>query len=243
MEIAGEQIAFRPFFPVFHYKQIPEEMTQTDDYRIEYRESDGKPVGETEFHVMALVHLYQSLKHFFRNHPDVCTIADMLLYYEKGNTRAFKVPDVMVIKGVDKYPRRIFKLWEEKAVPCVIFEITSKSTVAEDIAKSLLYASLGVREYVLFDPMREYIEDGLLGYRLDGMTYRPIAQDEEGNLFSKELGLILKQEGHLLRLYDPDTGRPVPSLDEAVLKAEDESRKATRLAAKLREMGIDPESL
>jgi hypothetical protein len=161
----------------------------------------------------------------------------------------------MVTKGVDKHLRRVFKLWEEK-VPCVIFEITSKSTAVDDIIKSMLYASLGVREYFLFDPLEEYITGSPWGFRLDGMAYTPISLDDNGNLFSEELGLILKREEYLLRLVDPKTNQAVPSLNEAVSmaeqaeqraeqesqRAEQEARRADRLAAKLREMGIDPES-
>ena len=251
MHTSVEQAARSPLFPVFPYSQIPDETGKTaHDSRVIYPERDGKPMGETQFHIMAIMHLYQSLEHFFRHHPDVYISADMLMYYEKNNPKAVRVPDVMVVKGVEKHMRRIFKLWEEKSGPCVIFEITSKSTAAEDMIKTCLYSSLGVREYFLFDPLREYLEDSPLGFRLDGVMYSPIPREEDGSLFSKELGLSLKREGHLLRLHDPETGLAVPSLEEAVsmaeeesARAEEEARKAARFAAKLREMGIDPESV
>ncbi len=289
MEVAEGQIINRPVSPVFYHKILPDQLqdqaNETDDESIVYPETDGEPMGETEIHIMAIVHLYQALVHFFRNHDDVYTIADMLMYYKKGNIKAFKVPDVMVVKGVEKHVRRIFKLWEEKNGPCVIFEITSKSTAAEDIAKSMLYASLGVREYFLFDPLREYLEEGLLGFRLDGQMYKPVSPAEDGTFFSEELGLRLKREDHLLRIVDPESGLAVPSFneifstaekaerraeeearkakgearraeeearkakgearraEEEARKAEEERQKAARLAARLREMGIDPESV
>ncbi|MGE0087093.1 MAG: Uma2 family endonuclease [Desulfococcaceae bacterium] len=283
MPLSCEQAANSPAFPVFRYKELLKKMDETDDSGVIYPESDGEPMGETQIHVIAIIHLYLALEHFFRTRPDVYTVADMLMYYEKGNPKAFKVPDVMVVKGVEKHMRRIFRVWEEKAGPCVIFEITSKSTADGDISKTGLYASLGVREYFLFDPLEEYLESSFQGFRLDGIMYSPIAPEKDGSFFSRELGLFLKREGHLLRAVDPETGRAVPSFNEAIYmageeaqradkaerraeeearraeeearraeeearhaeeetqRAEEEARKSARMAAKLREMGIDPD--
>ena len=110
----------------------------------EYPESDGAPMGETGFHVIATLGLLGTLKQYFRDELDVYVAADMFFYYEKGNPKKNKAPDVMVIRGVGNHERRVFKLWEEKAGPCVIFEVTSKSTKNEDtVEKKKLYASLG----------------------------------------------------------------------------------------------------
>jgi len=297
MQLSCEQTMESSVFPVFRYRELPDNRKETDDSGVIYPESDGEPMGETQIHVIAIIHLYQALEYFFRTSPDVYTVADMLMYYERGNPRAFKVPDVMVVKGVEKHMRRIFKVWEEKAGPCVIFEITSKSTADGDISKTGLYASLGVREYFLFDPLEEYLESSFQGFRLDGIMYNPITPEKDGSLFSREMGLFLKREGHLLRAVDPKTGCAVLSFDDAVymsreeaqradeaerraekearraekearraekearraeeearraekearraaeesLRAGEEARKAARFAAKLREMGIDPD--
>lgn len=250
MQISGKQTVNTPLFPVFRYRELLEKMEHTDDSGVIYPERDGKPMGETEFHVMAIIELCQTLRHFFRHHPDVYVIANMLMYYRKGDPKSVKVPDVMVVKGVEKHARRIFKIWEEKTAPSVIFEITSKSTASEDISKTALYTSLGVKEYFLFDPLGDYIKESLMGFRMDGINCRPIDPDENGNLFSEQLGLTLKQDETRLYLIDPETGMPVPSLeteghraDEQTLRAEKEARKAARLSAKLREMGIDPDSV
>ena len=198
---------------------------------IVYPDTDGQPMGETEFHVVATLHLYDALRHFFRNTPDVYVIADMFLYYEEGNPRANKAPDVMVVKGVEKRKRRTFKTWEEHAAPCVIFEVTSKSTMVEDmISKSMLYASLGVREYFLFDPLQEYLDNSLMGFRLEGNEYVAMQPDEDGLLFSQELGVALTVQEHLVRILDPHTHQPVPALDEAVAKAEQEAQRAEQEA-------------
>ena len=232
-------------------------VSEIEASEVEYPESDGEPMGETGFHVRASMLLYEALRQFFRSRDDVYVAADMFLYYEQGNPHASKAPDVMVIKGVEKHERRTFKVWEEQARPCVVFEVTSRSSMLEDmVVKSILYASLGVREYFLFDPLHEYLEDTLVGFRLEGKDYVVIPPDREGRVFSEELGVLLSPDQEILRVIDPQTGNPVPSLDEAIVLAEQEAQRAEqerqhaiqeqqraeRLATQLRAMGIEPEA-
>ena len=80
---------------------------------IYYPESDGKPVGETGFHIAALFHLWQALRFHYRNDPNVYVAGNMLFYYEEGNPAEFKAPDIFVVKGIAKHDRRVYKLWEE----------------------------------------------------------------------------------------------------------------------------------
>ena len=239
------------------------------DNNIIYPESDGEPMGETGFHVKANLHLFGALRNFFRNHDDIYVAADMFFYYKENKPKANKAPDVMVIKGVPNYERRTFKLWEEKAGPCVIFEVTSKSTMLEDmVTKRDLYAKLGVREYFLFDPFAEYLDTFLIGLRLNQKGYEKIFSDEKNRLFSKELNLFLIPENDILRIIDANTKKPIPSLEETWIwalreseradkeaqktkreseradkeaqKAKRESERANKLAEKLKKLGIDP---
>jgi len=174
-------------------------------------------MGETEYHVQAILYLYQALRHFFRRAERIYAIANMLFYYEEGNPTAVVVPDAFVVKGIPKRLRRTYMLWEEKVAPCAVFEITSRSTRLDDLGgKRALYEMLGVREYFLFDPLDEYLSPRLQGWRLAGKSYQPIELSPEGALFSEELGLILRPEGVLLRLIDANTGEVLPTLDEAV---------------------------
>src|SRR5260370_12286046 len=133
-----------------------------------FPESDGEPMAETEVHILAMVDFIATLRFHYRSRRDVYVIGNMFLYYEEGNPKARKAPDLMVVKGVDtSHPRRVFKIWEEKAAPCVIVEFTSKDTCDEDVGpKMAVYARLGVREYFLFDPLHEYLDQPFVGDRL-----------------------------------------------------------------------------
>jgi Uma2 family endonuclease len=207
------------------------ESPQTQSLEIEYPASDGQPMAETEIHVLAILHLISALRHVFRQAADVYVIGNIFLYYVKGNPRARKAPDVMVVKGVGKQLRRSFKLWEEPAAPCVIFEMTSRETKDEDLTtKFTLYARLGVQEYFLFDPLHEYLDHQLQGYRLVDGVYHPIPPNEDGELFSQELQLILRPDGAMLRVVDPQDHQAVPDLDEAVERAEQEAQRAEQEA-------------
>src|SRR2546425_372297 len=125
---------------------------ESDDF---YPSSDGKPMAETDIHLWLMLNTIASLWHFFRHQRhEVYVGGNMFLYYQKGDRKKRRAPDVMVVKGVDgRIKRRSFKIWEEKAVPRTVLEFTSKKTAAEDlVAKKILYQKLRVLEYFLFDP-------------------------------------------------------------------------------------------
>jgi Uma2 family endonuclease len=216
---------------------------------VHYPESDGKPMGETGLHVKASFDIYGTLRECcFWDRPDIYVAADMFFYYEKGNPKAVKAPDVMVIRGVkSKEERRTFKLWVEKIVPCVIFEVTSKDTRRDDtIVKRKLYARLGVAEYFLIDPLGEYLNPPLQGFQLEGDRYVPIAPGAEGTLASLQLGMKLGAENGSIRFFNARTNQPIPwyfelkdladnlinDLTEERKKADREQKKAAREAKK-----------
>jgi Uma2 family endonuclease len=203
-----------------------------------YPHSDGAPIGETEVHVIAIFDLYHALRRHFRHRQDVHVAADMFLYYEQGNPRACKAPDVMVSKGVrGKHPRRSFRVWEENVVPAVVFEVTSlKSRREDEIEKPRAYAEAGIAEYFIFDPLDEYLGPRLQGFRLGPNGYEALALDDDGRLTSQELGLSLKPEQALLRLIDVQTGAALPSLDEVDERAEAERRRADALEEELKRL-------
>ncbi|MCB0188809.1 MAG: Uma2 family endonuclease, partial [Caldilineaceae bacterium] len=163
--------------------------------------------------------------------------ADMLFYYEEGNPQLSKAPDVFVVKGINKQDRATYKLWEEETVPCVIFEITSRSTRWQDVGeKKGLYEYLGVREYFLFDPLNEYLKPQLQGFRLINGSYQPIDLSPDGTLYSQELGLLLKPEGRQLRLIDAQTGEGIPTMEESAERAELEAQRAQAAESKAEQL-------
>jgi Uma2 family endonuclease len=185
--------------------------------QIHYPESDGKPMGETDVHIDALIYLREALRDYFRDDPQTYVAGNMLLYYEAGNPAACVAPDVFVVQGVAKGERRTYRLWDEGQAPAVVFEITSRGSRLEDLGtKRAIYAMLGVREYFLYDPLGEYLRPSLQGYRLQEGEYQRVPPGAEGRLVSQALSLELRLEDGRLRVFDPTTGERLLTPAEAL---------------------------
>lgn len=203
---------------------------------LELPERDGKPMGETEYHIRAILELFQLLDAYFQDDETLYVGADLLFYYDADSPTEYIVPDVFVVKGVKKMWRRTYRIWEEHVMPCVVFEITSKGTYLEDLGKKrLLYEMLGVREYFVFDPRSEYLKPQMQGYELREMGYEPLPARADGTLVSRELGLFLKPTPHFIRPIDPKSGALIPTYGEWKERAQTETERA-KIAAERAEM-------
>ena len=184
---------------------------------IEYPTGDGRPMAETKFHFDDLVNSVQMLEDYYGGQPNVLVGGNLLLCYEEGDRRKHVAPDVFVALDVPKEPaRENYLVWKEGKAPDFIAEITSKSTRKEDQKKKLaIYRDiLKVSEYFLFDPTEDYLDPPLQGFRLAGGDYVRI-EPVEGRLPSAVLGLHLERDGTKLRLFDPASGRWLPTRQEA----------------------------
>lgn len=201
-------VARLPAVPAMH--DFPAEL-------VEYPQSDGEPMAETDIHALAIADLHFAISVLFAGRNDVYFAMNMFWYYQELNPKARKAPDLMIIMGVPREPPRTsFFSWREGAVPAVIFEVTSCGTWDEDwIQKRALYEALGVREYYLFDPAHDYLECPLIGFGLTDDKYLQMTPDQDGSLRSAILGVRLSVDGHYLRLTETATGRPIPHAGEA----------------------------
>ena len=180
-----------------------------------YPESDGKPIGETDFHIQTITYLYQALSSFFASQKDVKVLADIMFYYEEGQAKKVFSPDVMIVKGVGSHPRRTYKLWEENQFPQVIFEIYSRKTWGDDLNKKwYLYQQFGVKEYYVSDPEYDYLPEPLIAYRRSKGELKQVPV-KKGRIFSEELGLEIVDTGEGLRLFNPKTKEFLKTLQEA----------------------------
>jgi Uma2 family endonuclease len=245
-------------------------MTATVPVNVEaeifYPSADGQPVAETYDHLYALLTTLEVLKQYLANRQ-ATVLANQFLYYAQGFPKLRIAPDVMVIFDVAPGGRDNYKTWEDGQVPTVIFEMTSFGTKGQDeIFKKTLYEQLGVKEYWLFDPKGEWVEQQLRGYRLRGEIYEPI---QDGR--SEPLQLRLVVEGRLIGFYREDTGEKLLIPDELVealrqevlarqqaeglaeqerQRAEQERQRAEQaelqieqLKARLRSLNVDPDTI
>jgi Uma2 family endonuclease len=206
---------------------------QRETREIDYPTGDGKPMAETELHLLLMFDIVQMLRDYLAGRPDVYVGGNLLLFYQKGNRRKHVAPDIFVSLGVAKEPPRDnYLVWEERKGPDLVIEITSKSTKREDEKKKfLIYRDiLKVTEYFRFDPTEDYLNPPLQGFRLALGDYVPI-EPVAGRLHSEVLGLHLEREGTKLRLFDPATGEYLLTRLEAREAAERRAEAAVCRAA------------
>lgn len=201
------------------------------EQEIEYPTSDGQPMAETTLHRRIMTDLIQGLERRFRDVPGVWAGGNLFFYFEQGRPQAVVAPDVLLVKGVRKWDRPIYKLWEEGRVPSLVMEVTSDHTRDEDLSKKKgIYQRLGVEEYFLFDPYGDYLEPRLQGQRLEAGKYVPMVPQPDGSLASSTTGLILRPEGERLRLVDP-VGGPLLWPEEMEAAQQEAKERALREAA------------
>jgi len=186
-------------------------------------------MAETTLHRKVMTNLIEGLERRYADVADVWVGGNLLLYYVEGRPEKSVSPDVLMVRGVEKQDREIYRLWEEKP-PCLIFEVTSRSTRREDTgSKKSLYEKLGVMELVLFDPYGEYLKPRLQGHRLDRGRYRPILPNPDGSLDLLTAGVTARPEGLQLRLVDTATGEKL-LWDEEIEAARRASEKRAAAA-------------
>lgn len=199
---------------------------------IEYPESDGEPMGETDLHRDWMVRILEILRWRYRGQR-VYIASDLLVYYEEGSTSKFVVPDDFICLDCDPGRRRTFKTWVEKRVPDVVFEVTSNSSSRLDtVKKPVIYEQIGVKEYFIYDPTCDYLEPALQGYRMiDG--YLKQIKPINGMLECETLQLGLRLIDQELEFFDLGTGEialDAAQAEREAKEAECEAKEVERLA-------------
>ncbi len=122
-------------------------------------------------------------------------------------------------------------MWEEDGkYPNFILEILSESTANtdKDLKKKIYQNTFRTPDYFWFDP---YTLE-FAGFHLVDCQYQPLEPNPQGHLWSQKLGLYLGIYQGLLRFFTTDE-KLVPTPEET----------AEKLAAKLRELNIDPDTI
>lgn len=205
-------------------------LTKTLD-KIEYPESDGEPMSETDVHYHWMVRLKTILRWRYRNQKAYVG-GNLFVFYEEGVPSSCVSPDCFVVLDCEPGDRRTFKTWEEQRHPEMVIEVTSKKTKSEDQkVKPVRFAALGVSEYFMYDPTSDYLSPPLIGLRIVDGEYVRIEPDVNGALVSEKLGMSLTLDGNDLVLRDVDTGEVLITDAEHF---EAEAQRARRAAQRAR---------
>ncbi|NET55608.1 MAG: Uma2 family endonuclease [Symploca sp. SIO2E6] len=214
----------------------PPETSQTIAQDIIFPPGDlysNEPPLETELHLDQIILLLQCLKWLWRDRDDFYAAANLTIYYSPNQLKSehFRGPDFFVVLEAERKTRKSWVVWEEDGkYPHVIVEVLSPSTADIDktTKKKIYQDTFRTPDYFLFDP--ENLE--LTGFHLVNGKYEDLTANEQGHLWSQQLGLYLGIHNNFVRFFTPE-GKLVNSPEE----------RAYKLAEKLRELNIDPDTI
>jgi Uma2 family endonuclease len=239
---------------------------------IDYPDDDGLPMADNTHQYDWISTIKGGLDGLFRDDPEVFVAGNLLWYPVEGDNTTRLAPDAMVIFGRPKYDRRgSYRQWVESGIaPQVVFEVLSPCNDAREMANKLrFYERFGVEEYYEFDPdqvvlrgwlrrgeslleieqtsgwvsprlgIKFEVGDDLTIFRPDGRPFllhreevRRADEAEERAIEEHRLRVESEQRAEQERLRAEDSENRV----------EQERLRAEKLAARLRELGLDPEA-
>jgi Uma2 family endonuclease len=208
--------------------------------------SDEPPL-ESELHLEQIMLLLKCLKWLWRDRHDFYAAGNLTIYYshKKRKDEQFRGPDFFVVLDTERKTRKSWVVWEEDGkYPNVILEILSESTANTDrgLKKNIYQNTFRTPDYFWFDP---YTLE-FAGFHLVDGKYQTLAPNNQGHLWSQQLELYLGIYQGLVRFFTPE-GELVPTPEEIAeserQQKEIAQQKAERLAAKLRELNIDPDTI
>ena len=183
-------------------------------------EGEDVPMPDGPIQMPLLNYTFNAFEFHLRHRDDVFVGTDNMLYAEgapdpDGSVRPLGLaPDVMVAFGVERRDRNSYVIWREGTPPAFVLEVASPSTWRRDRdVKPGLYASMGVAEYFLYDPLGGRLEPRVQGHVLRGGAYRALPMQRMDNgamgVWSEVMGLwaFLKGAQETLRWYDPVRGK------------------------------------
>ncbi len=198
---------------------------------------------------------------------------DLNIYYDRHHLNWYKRPDWFAVVGVERLYegrdiRDSYVMWQELVSPFVIVELLSPSTENEDLGRTVrqpgnpptkweVYSQiLRVPYYVVFSRLNNEFQ----AFHLVGDRYQPVSLSN-GRLLIREVELSLglwrgsyeginrlwlrwfMADGQLILTPNEEAAAAEQRATEAEQRLQEATQLAELLAAKLRELNIDPNSL
>jgi Uma2 family endonuclease len=198
--------------------------------------SDEPPL-ETYLHLQQMMLLIKCLDWLWRDRQDFFAAGNLTIYYSPHQKKSekFRGPDFFVVLGTERKPRKSWVVWEEEGkYPNIIIEILSPKTAKCDrgLKKQIYQDTFRTADYFWFDP--DTLE--FRGFQLIQGQYQELQANEEGRLWSQQLGLYLGIHNSQLRFFT-NQGELVLTPEEV---AERGQERVALLEQRLRDMGVEP---
>ncbi len=221
----------------------------------ELPDSDDTPV-DNELQILIPTLLRAILALLWEDRMDWFLGVNMGVYYDPKQPAI--VPDGFLSLGVERrrseQGRLSYVLWQENnIVPQWVLEVVSQTPGGEYDEKMMKYAAIGVLYYTIYNPdyWKRDKHNPFETYHLVDGTYilqqgQPLWMPELNLGIGREVGTYEGWTREWLYWYDQAGNRfPAPEsiIQQERQRAEQERQRWEKLIARLRQKGIDPESL
>lgn len=254
------------YYPTNSLEAMVSQLESTTQAEIIYPDTDGKPMANNTEQFLWIVVIVQNLEWMYANNPTVFVAGDLFWFPVEGRSNIVNAPDVMVAFGRPKGRRGSYKQWEEDNIaPQVVFEILSPSNSQDEMDRKLVfYERHGVEEYYIYNPainqLRGFLrrEDGLdaiasmaswvsprmeIRFDLSGEELQIFRPDGTQFFSYVETCQLLEQERQRAEQERQRAEQAEVALAQERVSLEEERARSQVLAARLREMGINPDEL
>ncbi len=192
----------------------------------------GDEFFQGDAHGAMVDYLARCLRHLYRYNPFVGVLVGAKMVWDDP-TLAQPMPDIAVVANLAD-PHRFrdrLDVAAEGTRPRCIFEVTSPQLAALDLVdKRDLYGCAQVQEYFIVEPTPLRIT----AYRLENGSYRPLAPDAQGRIYSATNKVwFAPDDAHGLALIEERTGHALVPPDDP-----GEPQTATQVDAAIRAQSI-----
>ena len=204
------------------------------DIPILYEDEGQEEMGDSHPHSVTIDNIKPGLIAHLAAQPQYRVYADINTYYHRLDKWAYISADLMVVVPSQPLPDDLqsYRIGVHGPAPVLALEVLSRrSFQQQDLTnKPVLYAELGVAEYILVDVSGELLPQQLLLKELQRDGVWIDRQDSDGGVTSR-LGfrIILDPDGQV-RVLDANTGKRYLRLEEgqAVADALEQTRALLR---------------
>lgn len=189
-----------------------------------FRDDDEETLVGSSSHQGAIVALYEGLSNCGSKRGLPWFVGNQLtiLIPREGHKPPLQPsPDILVHPTLAAGHRSSLDVVKD-GPPALVIEVVSPATALDrdlnvelPIGKPGVYAAAGIPEYLVFDPLAEFLPERVRGWRLSLHGSAPWLADDRGHWVSETLSVSFAPQGPLLRVYDQD-GSLMPLYAEAI---------------------------
>ena len=180
------------------------------DMPVMYEDEGQEEMGETTPHNDSSDILHYGIRAHLADRPELDVRADLNVYYHLIDRWSYVSPDLAVFRPSTPLGRRLrsYRIGTHGPAPIFVAEVLSqRSFQQQDLSnKPVIYAQLGVAEYLLVDVTGEYLPQRLLLKRWQPDETWIDCQDPDGGVTSTLGFRVILESDEQIRIANAATG-------------------------------------